>query len=46
MAVTTGGADAQNPTGGVQLNMVLRKGTNTPHGSARYLLRERRRCRR
>ena len=26
MAITTGGADAQNPTGGVQLNMVLRKG--------------------
>jgi hypothetical protein len=35
MAVTTGGADAQNPTGGVQLNMVLRKGLNTPHGDAR-----------
>jgi hypothetical protein len=35
MAVTTGGADAQNPTGGVQLNMVLRKGVNTPHGDAR-----------
>jgi hypothetical protein len=36
MAITTGGADAQNSTGGVQLNMILRKGTNTPHGSARY----------
>ena len=24
-----------NPTGGVQLNMVLKSGTNTPHGSAR-----------
>ena len=36
MAITTGGADAQNPTGGVQLNMVLRKGTNAPHASARY----------
>ena len=35
MAVTTGGADAQNPTPGVQLSMVLKKGTNTPHGSAR-----------
>jgi len=35
MAVTTGGADAQNPTGGVQLNMVLRKGVNTPHGNVR-----------
>ncbi len=34
MSVTTGGADAQNPTPGVQLNMVLKKGSNTPHGSA------------
>ena len=33
MAVTTGGADAQNATGGVQLNLVLKKGTNTPHGT-------------
>src|SRR5262249_45509032 len=36
MAITTGGADAQNPTPGVQLNMVLKKGSNTAHGSARY----------
>jgi len=36
MSVTTGGADAQNPTPGVQLNMVLKKGSNTPHGGARY----------
>ena len=36
MAVTTGGADAQNATGGVQVNIVLRKGTNLPHGSVRY----------
>ena len=35
MAITTGGADAQNATGGVQLNMVLKKGTNAPHGDAR-----------
>ncbi|MGE5242774.1 MAG: carboxypeptidase regulatory-like domain-containing protein [Betaproteobacteria bacterium] len=34
MSVTTGGADAQNPTPGVQLNMVLKKGSNTPHGDA------------
>jgi hypothetical protein len=34
MAVTTGGADASNPTPGVQLNMVLKKGSNTPHGNA------------
>src|SRR5262249_8700994 len=34
MSVTTGGADAQNPTPGVQLNLVLKKGTNTPHGNA------------
>ena len=36
MSVTTGGADAQNPTPGVQLNLVLKKGSNTPHGNARY----------
>ena len=35
MAITTGGADAQNPTAGVQLNMVLKTGLNTPHGSTR-----------
>jgi hypothetical protein len=34
MSVTTGGADAANPTGGVQLNLVLKKGQNTPHGNA------------
>src|SRR5262245_10887970 len=36
MAITTGGADAQNATGGVQVNIVLRRGTNLPHGSLRY----------
>jgi len=36
MAITTGGADAQNATGGVQLNMVLRKGSNVPHFNTRY----------
>ncbi len=36
MSITTGGADAQNPTPGVQLNLVLKKGSNTPHGNARY----------
>jgi carboxypeptidase family protein len=36
MAITTGGADAQNSTPGVQLNMVLKKGQNTPHGNVRY----------
>ena len=35
MAITTGGADASNPTGGVQLNMVLRKGSNKPSGDVR-----------
>jgi hypothetical protein len=35
MAITTGGADAQNPTAGVQLNMVLKTGIDTPHGSTR-----------
>jgi len=35
MNVTTGGSDLTSSTGGVHLNMVLRSGTNTPHGSAR-----------
>src|SRR6476660_6153328 len=35
MQVTTGGADAQQSTPGVQMNFVLKSGTNTPHGSAR-----------
>jgi hypothetical protein len=35
MQVTTGGADVQSPTPGVQLNMVLKSGSNTPHGSSR-----------
>jgi hypothetical protein len=36
MAVTTGGADASNPTPGVQLNLLLKKGTNAVRGDARY----------
>jgi hypothetical protein len=36
MSITTGGADAQNPTPGVQLNLVLKKGVNAPHADARY----------
>jgi hypothetical protein len=35
MNVTTGGSDMTSSTGGVHLNMVLKSGTNTPHGSAR-----------
>jgi hypothetical protein len=35
MAITTGGADAQNPTPGVQVNLVLKTAGNTPHGSTR-----------
>jgi hypothetical protein len=35
MQVTTGGADITNPTPGVQLNFIMKSGTNTPHGSAR-----------
>ena len=33
MQVTTGGADVMSATPGVQLNMVLKSGSNTPHGS-------------
>ncbi len=36
MQVTTGGADVQSATPGVQLNMVLKSGSNTVHGSSRY----------
>ena len=36
MQVTTGGADPANPTPGVQLNFVLRSGTNAFRGSGRY----------
>jgi hypothetical protein len=45
MAITTGGADAQNATGGVQLNMVLRKG-RTPRMSTRATTSRTRACRR
>jgi len=34
LSVTTGGADPANATPGVQVNVVLRKGANTAHGSA------------
>jgi hypothetical protein len=35
MQVSTGGADVTSPTPGVQLNMVLKSGSNTPRGSSR-----------
>jgi len=35
MQVTTGGTDARQATPGVQMNFVLKSGTNTAHGSAR-----------
>src|SRR5262245_14467486 len=36
MAITTGGDEAQNPTPGVQVNLVLKKGGNTAHGNFRF----------
>ncbi len=36
MQATTGGADVANATPGVSLNFVLKSGTNTPRGSARW----------
>ena len=36
MQVTTGGSDASIATGGVVLNMVVRRGTNNWRGSGRY----------
>jgi hypothetical protein len=38
IAITSGGADAHNPTPGVQLNLMLKKGANTPHFNARFYL--------
>jgi hypothetical protein len=35
--VTTGGADASLPTGGVTLNLVTKRGTDRLRGSARYV---------
>ncbi|HYL06389.1 MAG TPA: carboxypeptidase regulatory-like domain-containing protein, partial [Thermoanaerobaculia bacterium] len=37
MQITTGGPDATIATGGVVLNLVTKRGTNTVRGSARYL---------
>ena len=39
--VVTGGADPKSATGGVQMNFMLKSGTNVFHGSAQGLLRER-----
>lgn len=36
MQATTGGADVSNATPGVSLNFVLKSGSNTPRGSARW----------
>jgi len=36
MNVTTGGSDLTSTTGGVALNFILKSGSNTPHGSARF----------
>jgi hypothetical protein len=36
MSVVTGGSDAKSATGGVQMNFMLRSGTNTFHGQAKF----------
>ncbi len=36
MQVTAGGSDASIATGGVVINMVVRRGSNDPRGSSRY----------
>ena len=38
MQVSTGGSDITAITGGVTLNLVTKRGTNEPRGSARYFL--------
>ena len=40
MSFTTGGADAKSATGGVQLNMMLKSGTNSFHGQAKGYFEE------
>ena len=42
IAVRTGGADAQSPTSGAQVNIVLRRGENLPHGSTRFFFADQR----
>jgi hypothetical protein len=36
MSVVTGGADAKSATGGIQMNFMLRSGTNNFHGQAKF----------
>jgi hypothetical protein len=36
IGVQTGGADAKAATGGVQMNMILKSGTNVFHGNAKF----------
>jgi hypothetical protein len=36
MSVVTGGADAKSATSGVQMNFMLKSGTNSFHGNAKY----------
>lgn len=36
MSVVTGGADAKSATGGVQMNFMLRSGTNNFHGQTKF----------
>ncbi|MCX6538274.1 MAG: TonB-dependent receptor [Acidobacteria bacterium] len=40
MNVTTGGSDMSSATGGVALNLILKSGSNTPHGSARIFFED------
>ncbi len=34
--IATGGSDITAATGGVHMNMVTKRGSNTPHGSANF----------
>jgi hypothetical protein len=38
MSITTGGADAKSATGGIQMNFMLRSGTNAFHGQVKGYL--------
>ncbi|MDX1745075.1 MAG: TonB-dependent receptor, partial [Halobacteriales archaeon] len=40
MQISTGGSDIEKVSAGASLNLVTKRGSNTPRGSARYLLTE------
>jgi len=42
LALRTGGGDVRSPTSGANVNVVLRRGENLPHGSSRFFFADQR----